>query len=53
MSAFNELNDAIMKAAKETYVPRLKAELSKQTLVADKLGITQKGDGTIRLAIKE
>ena len=38
--------------AKEIYIPILKAEFVKQPLVADRLGIAQKGNGTIRLTIK-
>ena len=52
MSTFSELNNSIVKAAKEIYVPMLKAELGKQTLIADRLGIAQNGEGTIHLTIK-
>ena len=53
MSEFSELDNSLMKAAKETYIPILKAELVKQSLVAERLGISQKCNGTIRLTIKE
>ena len=53
MSEFSELDNSLMKAAKETYIPILKAELVKQPLVADRLGIAQKGKGTVRFTIKE
>ena len=52
MSELSKLDNSLMKAAKEIYIPILKAEFVKQPLVADRLGIAQKGNGTIRLTIK-
>ena len=54
MSYFSELNDALMKAAKEIYVPMMLAsQLERGCPVAEMLGIAQKGNGAIRLTIKE
>jgi len=53
MSIFNELNDSLIKAAKEIYVPKFLEEYKEIPLISERLGIYQKGNGTIRLTIKE
>ena len=54
MLTCKEINDACYKNSPQ-YIKMLKNELAnnKPPLISDMLGITRKGDGVIRLTIKE